>query len=135
MEALIEYSIRSFSQILFDLGSVLFVPIKTALQCRDVVSLDASLHSVMLQPWLLHTLDFLIFPSLIHVPLVIGMVLALVMFLAIKYSDQIGILHSNKHYTRGLDSHIFRLRWTLFSSERTVRCAMELHPANTIPRA
>ncbi|KAK7305542.1 hypothetical protein VNO77_43448 [Canavalia gladiata] len=72
---------------------------------RDVVSLDASLHSVMLQPWLLHTLDFLILPSLIHVPLVIGMVLALVMFLDIKYSDQI-------------------------VQNRTVCCAMELHPAN-----
>ncbi|KAK7323911.1 hypothetical protein VNO77_27413 [Canavalia gladiata] len=43
----------------------------------------------MLQPWSLHKLDFLIIPSLIHVPLVIGMVLVLIMFLAIKYSDQI----------------------------------------------
>ncbi|KAK7323912.1 hypothetical protein VNO77_27414 [Canavalia gladiata] len=55
---------------------------------RAVIGLDASLHPVMLQPWSLHKLDFLIIPSLIHVPLVIGMVLVLIMLLAIKYSDQ-----------------------------------------------
>ncbi|KAK7338359.1 hypothetical protein VNO77_18966 [Canavalia gladiata] len=73
----------------------------------DMVGLDASLHSVMMLPWLQHTLDFLILLSLIHVPLVIGMVLALVMFLATKYSDQI-------------------------VPNRTVCCAMELHPANRL---
>ncbi|KAK7313942.1 hypothetical protein VNO77_39149 [Canavalia gladiata] len=41
-------------------------------KCRDMIGLDASLHSVMLQSWFLHTLDFLILPSPIHVLLVIG---------------------------------------------------------------
>ncbi|KAK7328529.1 hypothetical protein VNO77_22638 [Canavalia gladiata] len=72
-----------------------------------MIGLDASLHSVMLQSWFLHTLDFLILPSPIHVPLVIGMILALVMFLAITYSGQI-------------------------VQNRTMCCDMELHPANRL---
>ncbi|KAK7324434.1 hypothetical protein VNO77_27970 [Canavalia gladiata] len=79
-----------------------------------MIGLDASLHSVMLQSWFLHTLDFLILPSPIHVPLVIGMMLALVMFLAITYSGQIG--------------------WDEPCSvqNRTICCDMELHPANRL---
>ncbi|KAK7313257.1 hypothetical protein VNO77_37875 [Canavalia gladiata] len=117
----------------------------------DMVGLDASLPSVMLQPWLQHTLDFLILPSLIHVPLVIGMVETnLVQFRkdsALCYGTA-----PSKHYTRGLDSHAemnlvqFRIGlcavlWnctqpTLYQGprfsfpNRTVCCAMELHPAN-----
>ncbi|KAK7304526.1 hypothetical protein VNO77_42383 [Canavalia gladiata] len=81
-------------------------------KCRDMIGLDASLHSVMLQSWFLHTLDFLILPSPIHVLLVIGMVLALIMFLAIKYSNQVG--------------------WDEPCSvpNRTLCCDMELHLAN-----
>ncbi|KAK7313256.1 hypothetical protein VNO77_37874 [Canavalia gladiata] len=117
----------------------------------DMVGLDASLHSVMMQPWLQHTLDFLILPSLIHVPLVIGMVeMNLVQFRkdsALCYGTA-----PSKHYTRGLDSHAemnlvqFRIGlcavlWnctqpTLYQGprfsfpNRTVCCAMELHPRN-----